>query len=509
LGSASSILGGAGTINLSNAGTITGSGYGLTLGGAQGGTLASILGTGAGTLTKQDAGTWTLSGANTYSGTTTISAGKLKVGVANAIPSTSAVTVTGTLDLNGFSDAVGSLAGGGTVDNGSGAGTYTLTTGADNTNTTFSGAIQNTSGSVALTKSGTGTLTLSGTNTFSGATTVNAGNHAGTWTLTGANTYTGTTTISAGKLKVGVANAIPSTSAVTVTGTLDLNGFSDAVGSLAGGGTVDNGSGVGTYTLSAGVDNTSTTFSGAIQNTSGSVALTKSGTGTLTLSGTNTFSGATTVNAGFLLVNGTDASSAVTVNTGGSLGGTGTTGAVSVVSGEVQPGSASKGILTASSADFSGGSSSELDLRASAFTTAGDGLRPVQDHRGFDIGRNFGPEPGPHGLVGNRHHHRDCSSGEHHGNIHDGEFPELLGLQFRVVGVQRGFDRRGHCQRGYLHVDRGHQFGLGDLHQLVAGRHSEHERQHRRGQSRWSDHRLERKPEHHEHHTGQRSPPMR
>jgi fibronectin-binding autotransporter adhesin len=489
LGSASSILGGTGTINVSNVAAIVGGTFGLTLGGAAGGTLTSILNTSMASLTKQDAGTWTLSGANTYTGTTTISAGKLKVGVANAIPSTSAVTVTGTLDLNGFSDAVGSLTGGGTVDNGSGAGTYTLTAGADNTSTTFSGAIQNTSGSVALTKSGSGTLTLSGINTFSGATTVSAGTlllnstsalgassgvsvtsgavldlngqnystsipltlngtgiatsgalinsnatgatyaglvtlgsassilggtgtinlsnagtitgsgygltlggaqggtlasilgtgagtltkqDAGTWTLSGASTYTGTTTISAGKLKVGVANAIPSTSAVTVTGTLDLNGFSDAIGSLAGGGTVDNGSGAGTYTLTEGADNTSTAFSGAIQNTSGTVALTKSGTGTLTLSGTNTFSGATTVNAGTLLVNGTDANSAVTVNSGATLGGTGTAAGVTVTSGLVQPGSTgSKGILTAASANFAGGASSTLDLRAAAYTTAG------------------------------------------------------------------------------------------------------------------------------------------
>ncbi|NBV76249.1 MAG: hypothetical protein EBR59_09915, partial [Methylococcaceae bacterium] len=76
----SSIVGGAGLITLSNVGTINGNGYNLTLGGAKGGTIASIIGTGSGALTKQDAGTWTLSGANTYSGTTTISAGTLQIG---------------------------------------------------------------------------------------------------------------------------------------------------------------------------------------------------------------------------------------------------------------------------------------------------------------------------------------------------------------------------------------------------------------------------------------------
>jgi autotransporter-associated beta strand protein len=77
LGSASSIVGGTGTITISNVGTITGATFGLTLGGAAGGTLTSILGTTSGILTKTDAGTWTLSGANTYTGTTTISAGTL------------------------------------------------------------------------------------------------------------------------------------------------------------------------------------------------------------------------------------------------------------------------------------------------------------------------------------------------------------------------------------------------------------------------------------------------
>ena len=104
LGATSSIIGGTGTIGLTNSGTITGSGFGLTLGGAEGGSIASIIGTGTGTLTKQDAGTWTLSGANTYTGTTTINAGTLTLGVANALPITaSAGTIqfaAGTPTLN-------------------------------------------------------------------------------------------------------------------------------------------------------------------------------------------------------------------------------------------------------------------------------------------------------------------------------------------------------------------------------------------------------------------------
>ncbi len=52
--------------------------------------------------------------------------------------------------------------------------------------------------------------------------------------------------------------------------------------------------------LTAGNDNTSTTFSGIIQNGGFPLGLTKTGTGTLILSGTSTYTGATEVSAGTL-----------------------------------------------------------------------------------------------------------------------------------------------------------------------------------------------------------------
>jgi autotransporter-associated beta strand protein len=61
----------------------------------------------------------------------------------------------------------------------------------------------------------------------------------------------------------------------------------------------------GTVTWSIGGLNTSTTFAGGVENksTSAITALTKVGTGTLTLTGlTNTYTGATTVNAGTLQI---------------------------------------------------------------------------------------------------------------------------------------------------------------------------------------------------------------
>src|SRR4029077_19218874 len=73
------------------------------------------------------------------------------------------------------------------------------------------------------------------------------------------------------------------------------------IGSLAGAGTVTNGGGSGA-TLSAGANNTSTTFSGLLADGSAQVALTKAGTGTLTLAAANTYTGVTTISAGSLSI---------------------------------------------------------------------------------------------------------------------------------------------------------------------------------------------------------------
>ncbi|MDY3557470.1 hypothetical protein R5W24_006664, partial [Gemmata sp. JC717] len=92
---------------------------------------------------------------NTYTGTTTVSAGTLTLNGGAAIADTSAVSVSagGTLTL-GANETVGSFAGAGNVT----LGAFTLTAGGNNTSTAFSGVA---SGSGGLTKAGTGTLTLS------------------------------------------------------------------------------------------------------------------------------------------------------------------------------------------------------------------------------------------------------------------------------------------------------------------------------------------------------------
>lgn len=257
--------------------------------------------TGGGGLNKVSSGTAQLnavSSANTYSGNTTISQGTFQLGSATAIPNGSGKgTVvlnptspnTATFDLSGNNQTINGLSSSGTgsalVDNLSSLSrTLTVGTTTSSPDGTFSGVIQNSSsGTLGLTKDGTGTLTLSGNNTYSGATT-----------------------ISAGTVKLGAAGVIPDGTGkgnVSVSGTLDLNTFSETINGLSGAGTVDSVAG-GSPTLTVGGNDQSGTFSGIIKNTAGTLALTKTGTGTFTLSGTNTYAGSTTVSAGSLALSG-------------------------------------------------------------------------------------------------------------------------------------------------------------------------------------------------------------
>ena len=262
--------------SIAGAGNVTLGSATLTTGGDGTSTALSGAISGTGGLTKEGIGTFTLSGANAYAGATTVNAGTLQAGAANTFASNSAFTIgpVGTLDLNGFSQSIGSLAGSGAVTLGAG----TLTTGNDNTNTTFSGGI---SGAGGLTKVGSGIFTLSTPATYGGATNVNVGT-----------------------LQAGAINVFAPNSAFTIASgaTLDLNSFDQSIASLAGAGSVTLGAG----TLTAGSGNTNTTFSGDI---SGGGGLTKVGTGSLTLSGTSIYTGATNINAGAVVVDGSIASS--------------------------------------------------------------------------------------------------------------------------------------------------------------------------------------------------------
>jgi fibronectin-binding autotransporter adhesin len=131
-------------------------------------TLAQGIG-GTGDFTKTGAGTLTLNGASSYSGTTNVSQGVLKLGIDNALPSNLLIINgggMGTLDLNNHNQIVGGLSGAGSIALGSG--TLTINGGG----TAWDGTISGTGG---LIKTGSGSIVLSNTNTYSGSTTVSAG----------------------------------------------------------------------------------------------------------------------------------------------------------------------------------------------------------------------------------------------------------------------------------------------------------------------------------------------
>ena len=114
---------------------------------------------------------------NTYTGSTIVSNGILKVGIADAIANSSLLDLeyvsgssTGRFDLAGFNQRINSLAGNGFITNSS---TTAATLMVSNTSSaTFAGVI---SGSNALVKAGSGTLALSGQNIHFGGTVVSNG----------------------------------------------------------------------------------------------------------------------------------------------------------------------------------------------------------------------------------------------------------------------------------------------------------------------------------------------
>lgn len=335
-------------------------------------------------MTKLGAGVLTLSGQSTYTGTTTINAGILRVGAPNALPTNTAVNINaGTLALNNVSQTIGSLAGAGAVT----LGTGTLTTGGNGSNTSYSGIISGTGGLVKL---GSGTLSLSGANTYSGGTLLSQGvlvlaknNALGTGSLQTAQD----TTLRAGKADLTLANSVVVQGDTTIdtagelvllTGTVSGTGKLIKVGAgtleLAGvnsysGGTqieqgilaldVNGAASTGEVVMAAGTTiqadatllldnliklrgevevNTQSfdlTLNNAVTNNSVGV-LVKTGSGMLTLNGVNTYTGGTTLVEGTLALYGRLASG-VQIGSGTLLAGTGTINGDVVNRGIIQP----------------------------------------------------------------------------------------------------------------------------------------------------------------------------
>ncbi|MFL6820432.1 MAG: autotransporter domain-containing protein [Bradyrhizobium sp.] len=167
---------------------------------------------------------------------------------------------------------------------------------------------------------------------------------AGSATIT--TTDAGTSTQMLGNASGGTARFIVNRGSTLDISQLSSNGTT--AGSIEGDGVVA----LGSRNLAVGGNNRSTTFSGVIQDggvimsTGGS--LTKTGTGTLTLSGINTYTRRTNVDGGTLVVNGSITSPQSTrVNDGGTLSGFGTVRGTTInPGGTLAPVSSSQGTLT-------------------------------------------------------------------------------------------------------------------------------------------------------------------
>lgn len=389
-----------------------------------------------GTL-SQSAGTLTIIGANQTAGSTpthTLNAADLQLSpVGSLVLSTAAVDIGVILQLSGRSqtiDGFSSTAGSGTTVLANNSGTnVTFTVGANGGSGTFAGQIRDktdsSTGTLAFVKNGAGTISLSGSNSYTGETSIKGGVLAlgtssafagggilsfgggalqfsnantedysgriknsgsaisidtnnqsvtfasaidntntsgltklgsGTLTLSAVNSFTGTTRSVLGVLTVGNASAL---AASTLNmNAADAGSVTFSQNSTLGGLTGSRGLDMGTRTLSVGNNNQSTTYSGGLSNG----ALTKIGSGTLTLGGSNSYAGATRVAAGSLLVNGTLGATAVTVESGALLGGSGLIGgSVTVLAGGTFSPGNSPGLLTSGPLSLAGTTLMEID----------------------------------------------------------------------------------------------------------------------------------------------------
>ncbi|MGN6538325.1 MAG: autotransporter-associated beta strand repeat-containing protein, partial [Mesorhizobium sp.] len=180
------------------------------------------------------------------------------------------------------------------------AGNLTFATGAGMRDVVFA---QAASGTYSGTISGDGSFTKS---------------NGGDLTLSGVQSYTGLTTLSGGAIRMGAANALAFSSGMQlIVGTWDLNGFDQTIKGLTGNAGTDIALGTATLTI----DNAaSKSFAGTV---SGSGGLTKTGAGALQLLGASSYSGATNVAGGQMLIGlggSLQNSSAINISNGAQFG---------------------------------------------------------------------------------------------------------------------------------------------------------------------------------------------
>jgi uncharacterized protein with beta-barrel porin domain len=200
---------------------------------------------------------------------------------------------------------------------------------------------------------GSGTFINNGGTGAGGANSIFSGGNGGLTLFsvnsTAANAIliaNGSTSGGSGGLIAFIQNSTGGAATVKVygNGSLDIslhNAPGVSIGSIEGSGNVF----LGANNLTVGGNNLSTTFSGVMQDGGSGVgvggSLSKIGTGALTLTGANTFTGSTTVSAGALLVNGSIASAKTSVAAGAALFGNGTIGGDLTNNGFVVPGNIS------------------------------------------------------------------------------------------------------------------------------------------------------------------------
>jgi len=285
--SASRIMSTAGTP------TLTGSSYDLRASNTAGGQGISVNLGGSASATKSTAGTVLLTAINSYTGSTTISAGTLSI------------------------DADATL--------GNGSGTVNLSGGTLNATADRSVTTNPVPNPINLTADSSITTTSTAANADLNLTSNSIGGSAGTLTFRNNGADAATDVFQPRFSGSGFDFARPIVIDNGATGKTELNSFNTT--------------------------GTTQTFSGDISG-NGSYARNEStpGTGGVTVfNGNNTYTGATLVNGGTLLVNGSLAStSSTTVNSGGTLGGTGSiAGPLTFNGGTLAPG-ASAGTLTLS-----------------------------------------------------------------------------------------------------------------------------------------------------------------
>ncbi|PAW75094.1 MAG: hypothetical protein B9S38_02780 [Verrucomicrobiia bacterium Tous-C4TDCM] len=293
---------------------------------------------GAGGFTQAGTGTTTLNAANTFAGGVTIKNGTLESKTTTTTLGTGTVTMGGT---------------------GSTGATYL--TGQNNSNAFVINAPD--SGTVAIGANGAGSaFTLSGGITLNGNLTIQTYNNTINGTTKAQSGFTGgitgTGNVVLNNLGLAANTITVSTSAINHTGSLTLQGTA-----------------TGDTTISA---NIGSNVTGVTQN---------SATSRLVLSGTNTYTGATTVSAGTLAVNGSLANTSTTVGNGGTLQGSGGIGgSVTVQSGGIIAAGNSIESLTTGALSLEAGSTFAYEINNDAAAGVAGDLTAVTGNLTLDLG---------------------------------------------------------------------------------------------------------------------------